>query len=822
MKQICLAVLIASLGLTTPLFAATYWVSTSYGNNTLCNGTADQGVPGGCSPPNCACAKASLSGSNGALSLTLVAGDIIKVGPGQYPEEVVINSAGITVEAKTLSDPPVFTGQHRHLFDHGGWTDLGSNLYRSNTDSYPDKVRSAYILDGPADYENKRIALMLYDNLADLYNPSSSYSTAGYYGGPGIIEDSNYLYVRLEHTPQLTKYEGEVFPLFAAGSDPNNPNNYKIAVTLDPTHTIRITASGVTIRGLQIEPARIALDIRADDTLVDNVTVWGPSEGWAIANDANASDVTIKHSRIYSDIGHWIAWTDCKVDNGRRICNRMKPVGIGLLNTAHDWTIYGNHIRGFHDGLATNSDTMGESFNNLTMKYNRIENIHDDAFEIEALSAGETMGLVEIYGNFIENALTCASIGQDSAGTWNGPIHFLSNICVLMRPHHVNRTFGTATWNAGEGLRYGHQYAMKYGYITQSPQVVGPDDLNTNVYNNTFVLHDSHDTYGLGVTNLYNNQENDHAFNNVLLAANGRVGTSQYFAADDPNTDIVNYNLYFTYNNPGSVALLDTFDSVEHCCESANCGNRECQGLDVDPYFGVLGFGCIATGNCISWAADSSVIPEGVDANAHLQTFPSSWIWGPESFSPHGTAAVCGRGIETIPDGLPERSVVDPTYATVPYTASDMGAVPCGDYGLAFDYFPMNQAWKTLNLASNDPPVAEITAPIGSPTICKNSAVNLCGTFEEPDGAPPFEFLWEFFCPFPASCGAGAPANITALCPGNVTFATAGTYDVEFTVKDRWGALSDGDTRQIIVEDCPPGGGGGCSNCNHCICNVEN
>ena len=67
----------------------------------------------------------------------------------------------------------------------------------------------------------------------------------------------------------------------------------------------------------------------------------------------------------------------------------MKPEGIGIERVANNWTIYGNHLRGFHDGIGTNDDNAsGEAFDNLTIKYNRVENIHDDAFEIEATQGG--------------------------------------------------------------------------------------------------------------------------------------------------------------------------------------------------------------------------------------------------------------------------------------------------------------------------------------------------------------------------------------------------------------------------------------------------
>jgi len=452
------------------------------------------------------------------------------------------------------------------------------------------------------------------------------------------------------------------------------------------------------------------------------------------------------------------------------------------------------------------------------------------------------MNKVEIYGNYVGNALTCGSFGQQSPGTWNGPIHYLSNICVLMRPHHVNRGFANKTWNAGEGLRYGHGAALMWGMTTDTP--VGPSDLNTNVYNNTFILHDSHNESGLLLTNSQNNQGNDYFFNNVLVAVNGRVGTSSYYTGPAE----INNNLYYTFNNwdppgePGPQNLLngvaivnDTDPNTDDCCHTSTCASRECGGLGGMPYIGSnpqldgLGFGCLWTiGDCTSWySADPSTDPnllpvpdpnfydiviEGSsnDPNAHLQTHPSSWVWEPRMFIPASGSQVCGNGRGSVPSGLPQKSPVDPNVATVAYSASVIGAIPCGTSDAALNYFPVNEAWKTTSLVTNDPPQAAIASPGTSTTICQNASVYFSGDFSDSDGAPPFEFTWDFNNP------SVCPSDRTELAPGNITFPNVGTCVVTFTAKDRWGEVSNGPTRTITVQTC--GGGGGCSNCSQCIC----
>jgi len=78
--------------------------------------------------------------------------------------------------------------------------------------------------------------------------------------------------------------------------------------------------------------------------------------------------------------------------------------------------------------------------------------------------------------------------------------------------------------------------------------------------------------------------------------------------------------------------------------------------------------------------------------------------------------------------------------------------------------------------------------------------VSFTGTGSDPDNNTPLTFAWNF--------GGGA-TNSTVEDPGAVTFATAGTYTVTFTVKDALG-LADPtpDTRTVTVNPHVSGGGG--------------
>ena len=75
----------------------------------------------------------------------------------------------------------------------------------------------------------------------------------------------------------------------------------------------------------------------------------------------------------------------------------------------------------------------------------------------------------------------------------------------------------------------------------------------------------------------------------------------------------------------------------------------------------------------------------------------------------------------------------------------------------------------------NHPPTATISSPASNMTIIAGQAVNFQGSGTDPDGNTPLTYQWNF--------GGGA-LNSTALSPGSVTFPTAGTYVVNFTVTD--------------------------------------
>ena len=100
----------------------------------------------------------------------------------------------------------------------------------------------------------------------------------------------------------------------------------------------------------------------------------------------------------------------------------------------------------------------------------------------------------------------------------------------------------------------------------------------------------------------------------------------------------------------------------------------------------------------------------------------------------------------------------------------------------------------TVTPPANQPPVATINAPADNVTIAQGGTVNFQGSGTDPDNNLPLTYSWNF--------GGGAP-NSTQQNPGAVTFNTAGTFTVSFTVTDSLGLSSAAVTRTITVTAAP-------------------
>ncbi len=99
-------------------------------------------------------------------------------------------------------------------------------------------------------------------------------------------------------------------------------------------------------------------------------------------------------------------------------------------------------------------------------------------------------------------------------------------------------------------------------------------------------------------------------------------------------------------------------------------------------------------------------------------------------------------------------------------------------------------------------PDGEIDLPVGDVTITVGDAVTFAGTGMDLDGHTPLTFAWHF--------GSGASGS-TLEDPGTVTFRTAGTFSVTFTVTDSRGVGDPTPDTRTIAVNRPSGRGGGCT-----------
>lgn len=96
---------------------------------------------------------------------------------------------------------------------------------------------------------------------------------------------------------------------------------------------------------------------------------------------------------------------------------------------------------------------------------------------------------------------------------------------------------------------------------------------------------------------------------------------------------------------------------------------------------------------------------------------------------------------------------------------------------------------------ANRPPVATITAPASNVTVARGGAVDFAGSGSDPDGNP-LTYSWTF--------NGATPASATVADPAPVTFSTAGTFTVTFTVRDSLGATASATRTVTVTAPNPP------------------
>jgi hypothetical protein len=96
----------------------------------------------------------------------------------------------------------------------------------------------------------------------------------------------------------------------------------------------------------------------------------------------------------------------------------------------------------------------------------------------------------------------------------------------------------------------------------------------------------------------------------------------------------------------------------------------------------------------------------------------------------------------------------------------------------------------------NQAPGGAIDAPVGPVTLTEGESVSFAGTGSDPDGDLPLTYRWDF--------GGSGVAPSTAEDPGAVTFATAGTFTVSFTVTDAQGLADATPATRVVTVEPPP------------------
>ncbi|MGH9868712.1 MAG: hypothetical protein ACREAA_11190 [Candidatus Polarisedimenticolia bacterium] len=796
-----LCVLFLLIGRQTAAQAAVCYVRGD-GSDTLCDGSADASSS---AAPRCA--FATVGRGAGACASP---GSNLRIhgaaGGSWYVEQVSFTNSGtaaqpIVIEGYGPTKPHI--GLAASYVNSQAWTYVPSDRtwYVPYTVGEPS---AAYVLT-ERPYEHLRVGLVMYSAYADLTATADGlWQPSGhYYIGPGIFHDESQsrLYVRLDPTPQVTAYEQTWLPLgFTADSD---PRNHRLLISYPksaPDHSIRTAASHLTFRNLVIEAAHRTVQIGcpaeggpAAFLVFEDNTIWSGNDG-AVIGTCASEDVTLARNLIQADKPRWVSWGDCKNDKDGPCYDEWRYTLIqpsaSSSQIARRWTLDHNYISGGHDGYGT-AGGEGDS----VIRYNVFEGIADDPFELE----GAGVRRHDIYGNLILNSLICLAVGQDTTDSSYGPFFFHSNTCVLLGEPYVNRcpspgagctctTCQGGDWNGGR--ERGHEYAFKL----EKPE--GASSAGLHVYNNTVVLADSHPDKGMGVLGEDSGDAMVGAeiFNNIFIKMNQRVGQGGGSWDYHADPQVVDWNLYWKIHDNGG-ALLDDDEKVGNLC--AELG-QECHGLGntdfvgTDPLLSTEGFGCFADANGC----------EGVDrADPTLwRVKAGSQYWSPATFIPQETSPVCQGGRGTVPIDFPANAAIP----GIPFDPGDIGAAPCGVSPDSWNVFPFDQLWKSSSIASGVAPNAVMQQPGADTTVCTGQAVFLCGSKTDPDGAPPFTYLWDF------EGSAECPPDQLAACPGSVVFPTpAVTCRVTFHVMDRWG-LTDPTptTRTVTVKNCGAAGGG--------------
>ena len=680
---------------TVSLPAATYYVRTD--GDDACTGLVDSLRVA----QSTSCAFRTIQKG---LDVASSPGDRVLVRGGTYRESLHAASSGTLQGCLTLEGTPgetVVVDAGRTM-GAGDWQLSDSSLgeYRSVAADFGTRTPYAY-LDGIAGYENERVGLVPYDSFRHFRVATDRYvdETTPFYVGPGTwleqrCEDgtpgwadraavcdttadcggaacslTGHLRIRLSKTRELRRYEAGHAPIF--GTDNANPNLYKINVS-QALNTLLITGSHRVFKSITFRQALRTIQIggpvaATSNIVLDGLTVWQGDSSITGSNDAGdypSTFVTVTRSRVYGDAPSWVFWSDAK--NAPFPADNVRGTAINLKHGCSDWVIDHNHIRGGFDAVGTT-----DFEDRVVIKYNRIENFHDDALEIEGT---QSIGRVEIFENYIANVLICFAPGQQSLGI-TGPLLFYRNICIQARTPAVNRDPSINNFNGSR--RYGYQKSFKQ----EAP--------NTFYYHNTVFLLNSSRFRGIDVVpGLPDSldQSDTYVFNNIFVKGSGLVTRYKLCGTGPCPGQIVDWNLYFKQNSTDSEALIDDHATVDEAYAATGFeqhGLGDVPNRGTDPRF--AGFNPI-----------------------YIKSDPERWLLAPnrERYAP--TDFLLGAGSPAIAAARSRCTSVPcapgepvappwkhPVFGALPdsrASSADMGAIPYGADPADWSYFPFNTA----------------------------------------------------------------------------------------------------------------------------------
>ena len=662
----------------------------------------------------------------------LAAGDTLYIRGGTYFETVSASVSGSASSPITIRSYP----GERAIIDSGpqfgrtpgnnDWELVDAALGEwQSVQSYSGGNIYAYI-DGIPNYMKGRVGLNIYKSAGPFRATTDVYSSGSFYIGPGIFATGGKVHIRLSKTTEMRAYEARYGTVFA--TENADPRNYSIIMS-GASSTMTVSGNYLVFRDLTVHQAGDTIRVTSNHVTFDGMTVW-TGDGAFDFSGANANNIVIRNSRVYGDVPNWISWSDAKSSPAPADIHR--GCMILLHGGAHDVTIDHNHIRGGHDGIGVDDDEY-----NLFVHHNRIEEFHDDIFELEGTT---NVGHIEIFENYMSNALIAVAPGQDTE-SYEGPLLVYRNIMVFLRKPFVNRAPGIEGWNGGERYDFDYLFKMDQGgsYTTQ----------NTHYYHNTIVMLSSGSGNGLNITPKY--PDYIRVANNILIFVNGRIEETLRRGTGT----VIDGNLYWKMNTVDTENLVMGYQTVAQLnaatgLEASGIGDTPRRG--TNPKF--TRFAPVVTNpTATEWAITAA-----------------SETWKPSDFLLAADSPARGAGI-VIPS--------HPTVGILPDTRNsrDIGALPFGTPASELDVFPF-----VPNATVSDdsiPPTVLLTSP--SPGATVSGTVTVSATATDDKGLAGVTFMLNG-----AAIGSedtSAPYSVS----WNTTTAPNGTRTLTAVARDNGG-----------------------------------